>query len=111
MGAAASAIGLLLLATACAHSPPKGMGRLRIICCASTTAGCAMRDTESSVSIDGTAAGTCGDWPDAGREVQAGPHKVVITPPVRGLDPEHHDVVVPENGQVTVKMGYEPMPE
>jgi hypothetical protein len=104
----AFAIGLLLFATACAHSPP--MGRLRIVCCMSTT-GCAERDTDSLVSVDGAAAGTCGDWPEIGREVRAGPHHVVITPPVRGLAPEDHDVVVPDNGQATVEMGYEPMPD
>lgn len=30
--------------------------------------------------VDGASAGTCGDWPEAGREVQAGPHKVVSPP-------------------------------
>jgi hypothetical protein len=87
------------------------MGRLRIICCMSATAGCAERDTDSLVSVDGAAADTCGDWPEIGREVRSGPHHVVITPPVRGLAPEHHDVVVPENGQATIEMGYEPMPD
>src|SRR5881394_1347549 len=107
----AFATGLLLLATACAHSPPKAMGRLRIICCMNVTAGCAERDTDSRVSIDGAPADTCGEWPERGRDVPAGPHHVVITPPVRGLGPEHHDVVVPDNGEVTVEMGYEPMPD
>jgi hypothetical protein len=107
----ASAIALFLFATACAHSPPKGMGRLRIICCMSVTGGCAERDPDSLVSVDGASAGTCGDWPEIGREVRSGPHHVVITPPVHGLDPEHHDVVVPDNGQATVEMRYEPMPD
>jgi len=107
----ASAIALLVLAPACAHSPPERMGRLRIICCMSVTGGCAEKDTDSRVTLDGAAAGTCGDWPEIGREVRSGPHHVVITPPVRGLAPEHHDVVVPDDGQATVEMRYEPMPD
>ena len=107
----AFAISLLLFATACAHSSPRGMGRLRIICRQCVTGGCAERDTDSLVSVDGAAAGTCGDWPEIGREVRSGPHHVVITPPVRGLDPVLHDVVVPDNGQATVEMEYDAMPE
>jgi hypothetical protein len=87
------------------------MGRLRIICCIGTTAGCAERDTDSRVSIDGASADTCGKWPETGRDVPAGPHHVVITPPVRGLGAEDHDVVVPDNGVVTVEMSYEAMPD
>jgi hypothetical protein len=60
------------------------------------------------VSIDGTFAGPCAEW-ERGRDVRAGQHHIEIE--AIDLAPYSEDVVVPEGGQATVQMSYDPMPD
>lgn len=104
--------GMLLLAIACAHSPPPlQMGELRIKCCATIEGWCPEPDTISRVFLDGTFAGECGEWLESGRRVRAGRHRVEIERSARGGARSGKDVVVPESGEISVEMYYARTPD
>jgi len=98
-------------AIGCAHAPPAASGRLRIKCCATVEGWCPEPDTLSRIFVDEAYAGDCGDWPEAGRDVRAGRHRVEIARALRGWARDGHDVIVPEGGEVTVQMYYERTPD
>ena len=101
---------LLLALPACAHSPPKGMGHLRVMCCGDLGARCEP-DREASVIIDGVDAGACGDWWEKGRDIHAGLHHLHVEPSQQHTFSDTDDVLVPEGKQVTVRAYLPGMPD
>ena len=102
--------GVLVFATACAHSPPAPMGRLRVMCCARANGSCPEPDTHSQLFLDGASFGRCGGWFQPARSVRAGRHHIEVEFDDSGYR-DWQDFFVPEGGDVQIELGYDREPD